>query len=158
MQIEIDPLSEVPLYQQLRDRVVEAIANGQLSPGDQLASVRQLAVAFGINVATVSKGYELLRREGLIRTNQKSGSVVARGPQSGPAAAGFFDEWATRLRTMLAEADAHGVPAEQLVTVTRTLLNGFAAARATNSPHADRPGGEPKDTDDTDDNDKGVLR
>jgi DNA-binding transcriptional regulator YhcF (GntR family) len=150
MQIEIDPLSEVPLYQQLRDRVVEAIANGELSPGDQLASVRQLAVAFGINVATVSKGYELLRREGLIRTNQKSGSVVARGPESGPPPAGFVDEWTTRLRTLLAEADAQGVADEHLVTATRAVLHDFAAARASNSPHADRPG------DDT--HHKGVLR
>jgi DNA-binding transcriptional regulator YhcF (GntR family) len=156
MQIEIDPVSEVPLYQQLRDRVVEAIANGELSPGDQLASVRQLAVAFGINVATVSKGYELLRREGLIRTNQKSGSVVARGPDSGPAVAGFFDEWTTRLRTLLAEADAHGVPDEQLVTATRTILQEFTAARATTSPHGDRPDGG--DDTDAQSGDKGVLR
>jgi len=143
MQIEIDPLSEVPLYQQLRDRVVEAIANGELAPGEQLASVRQLAVAFGINVATVSKGYELLRREGLIRTNQKSGSVVARGPGSGPASEEFFEEWATRLRTLLAEADAHGVHADRITRTTRETLDGFAAARASHSPDGE---------------DKGVLR
>jgi len=130
MQIEIDPQSEVPLYQQLRDRIVEAIAEGALVPGDQLASVRQVAVAFGINVATVTKGYDLLRREGLIRTNQKSGSVVARGPESGPAADGFEQEWSTRLRTLLAEADAHGVPASALVHRTKDLLAGFAHARA----------------------------
>jgi len=134
MQVEIDPQSEVPLYQQLRDRVVEAIAEGRLAPGDQLASVRQLAVAFGINVATVSKGYELLRQEGLIRTNQKSGSVVARGPGSGPASAGFIEEWTTRLRTLLAEADAQGVPHARLVELTRDTVAGFAAARTVQPP------------------------
>jgi len=129
MQVEIDPQSEVPLYQQLRDRVVEAIAEGRLAPGDQLASVRQLAVAFGINVATVSKGYELLRREGLIRTNQKSGSVVARGPQSGQASRAFVDEWMTRLRTLLAEAEAQGVSSVEVVHSAKAVVDGFASER-----------------------------
>lgn len=133
MQIEIDPLSEVPLYQQLRDRIVEAIAEGLLLPGDQLTSVRQLAVAFGINVATVSKGYELLRREGLIRINQKSGSVVARSPESSPASAEFVADWVVRLRTLLAEAYAQGVPSDQLVQLAQQGVEGFAAAFEANS-------------------------
>lgn len=130
MQIEIDPQSDVSLYQQLRDRVVEAIAEGRLVPGEQLASVRQLAVAFGINVATVGKGYDLLRQEGLIRTNQKSGSVVARGPQSAAATTDFIDGWAARLTTLLAEAEAQGVPAEQVIRLSESILTGFADARA----------------------------
>lgn len=129
MQIEIDPLSEVALYQQLRDRVVEAIAEGRLVPGDQLASVRQLAAAFAINVATVNKGYELLRHEGLIRTNQKSGSVVARGPDSSEASAEFVDAWVLRLRTLLAEAIAQGVPSAQLLGLVQQGIGGFAEAR-----------------------------
>jgi len=130
MQVDIDPLSDVPLYQQLRDRIVEGIASGQLAPGDPLASVRQVAVAFGINVATVGKGYDLLRVEGLIRTNRKSGSVVARGPQSGPPAAGFADGWTARLRTLLAEAVDQGVPDAGILGTVTTTLDGFARARA----------------------------
>ena len=86
MEILLDPHSETPLYQQLRDRMVEAIAARDLAPGEQLASVRQVAVAFGINVATVGKAYELLRDEGFITTSHKSRSVVARGPASGATA------------------------------------------------------------------------
>ena len=140
MQIEIDPLSEVPLYQQLRDRVVEAIAEGRLLPGDQLTSVRQLAAAFGINVATVSKGYELLRSEGLIRINQKSGSVVARSPESSPASAEFVADWVARLRTLLAEASAQGVPSDQLVHLAQQGVEEFAAAFGANSSARDYEG------------------
>ena len=128
MLIDIDPDSESPLYQQLRDQVVEAIADGTLKPGEALASVRQLASQFGINSATVGKGYELLRREGLVRTSRRSGSVVARGPAE-PPTAGFSDGWTDRLRTLLAEAVAHGMPEPAIRAATDSLLADFAAHR-----------------------------
>lgn len=135
MLIDIDPDSESPLYQQLRDQVVRAIAEGTLKPGDALASVRQLALQFGINSATVGKGYELLRHEGLVRTSRRSGSVVARGPADEPTP-GFSEGWTGRLRTLLAEAVAHGMPDESIRTTTDTVLTDFAARRTdhTRSP------------------------
>jgi GntR family transcriptional regulator len=126
MEIQLDPLSDTPLYQQLRDRIVEAIAAGTLAPGDQLASVRQLAVSFGINVATVGKAYELLRDESLISTSHKSRSVIARGPASGPAVANFINGWTTRLTTILAEAVAQGMPLTEISAYTSTILTAFA--------------------------------
>jgi len=129
MLIDIDPDSESPLYQQLRDQVVRGIADGTLKPGDPLASVRQLAVQFGINSATVGKGYELLRHEGLVRTSRRSGSVIARGPAD-QQTAGFADGWTDRLRTLLAEAVAHGMPEASIRAATDSLLTDFATRRA----------------------------
>jgi len=129
MLIDIDPDSESPLYQQLRDQVVRAIADGTLHPGEALSSVRQLASQFGINTATVGKGYELLRHEGLVRTSRRSGSVVARGPADDPAP-GFIADWTERLRTLLAEAVAQGLPEASIRAATDTLLAEFAARRA----------------------------
>lgn len=128
MLIDIDPDSESPLYQQLRDQVVQAIADGTLRPGDALASVRELARQFGINSATVGKGYELLRHEGLVRTSRRSGSVVARGPADAPTA-DFAAGWSARLRTLLAEAVAHGMPEPAIRETTDSLLTDFAARR-----------------------------
>lgn len=128
MLIDIDPHSESPLYQQLRDQVVQAIADGTLQPGDALASVRQLAGQFGINAATVGKGYELLRQEGLVRTSRRSGSVVARGPADRPTA-GFATDWTARLRTLLAEAVAHGMTDAGIRDTAASLLADFAAHR-----------------------------
>ncbi|PRY15944.1 GntR family transcriptional regulator [Kineococcus rhizosphaerae] len=108
--LELDPLSEVPIYQQIRDRVVEAIAHGTLPVGAPLPSVRALAAEFGVNTATVAKAYDRLRGEGLLRTTSKSGSVVARGPGSGPAAPHVAADWRERLLTLLAEGHAQGVP------------------------------------------------
>ena len=128
MLIDIDPQSESPLYQQLRDQVVQAIADGTLHPGEPLASVRQLAGQFGINSATVGKGYELLRQEGLVRTSRRSGSVVARGPAD-PPTTGFAPGWTARLRTLLAEAVAHGMTESGIRETTDSLLTDFAAHR-----------------------------
>jgi len=129
MLIDIDPDSESPLYQQLRDQVVEAIADGSLKPGEALASVRLLATQFGINAATVGKGYDLLRHEGLVRTNRRSGSVVARGPAD-EQTPGFEAGWTPRLRTVLAEAVAHGMAETTIRSLTDSLLTEFAARRA----------------------------
>ena len=129
MLIDIDPDSESPLYQQLHDQVVEAIADGTLQPGEALASVRQLAVQFGINSATVGKGYELLRHEGLVRTSRRSGSVIARGPAD-EQTPGFEPGWTARRRTLLAEAVAHGMADGAIRATTDSLLTEFAARRA----------------------------
>jgi GntR family transcriptional regulator len=128
MLIDIDPDSESPLYQQLRDQVVRAIADGTLKPGEALASVRQLASQFGINSATVGKGYELLRHEGLVRTSRRSGSVIARGPSDQPTP-GFSTGWTDRLRTLLAEAVAHGTPEQSIRDTTDALLAEFVNRR-----------------------------
>ncbi|GAB3128069.1 GntR family transcriptional regulator [Glaciibacter psychrotolerans] len=134
MQIEIDPLSAVPLYQQIRDSTVDAIAAGELVPGEQLASVRQVALGFGINVQTVTKAYDALRREGFIRTNHKSGSVIARGPADPGADPGadpaFVGEWADRLATLLAEAVAQGVGDAEILGRVESQLGSFAERRA----------------------------
>lgn len=75
--IRIEPDSPVPVYQQLHDRIIEAIAAGDLADGAELESVRSLAKNFGINPATVKKAYDLLHSEGLIVTRSRSGSVVS---------------------------------------------------------------------------------
>lgn len=134
MQIEIDPVSEVPLYQQLRDRVVEGIAAGRLRPGDRLAPVRQLAGQFGINIATVGKGYDLLRGEGLVRTNRTAGSVIARGPRADDRRGAQWDDasrtsWKARLTTVLAEAVAQGEADDVVLETAGGILAGFAAER-----------------------------
>ena len=137
VQIQIDPVSAAPIYQQIRDRVVEGVAAGDLTPGDQLASVRQLAVDFGINVATVAKAYDVLRNEGIIRTNHKSGSVIARGPGTAPADDAFVADWSARLATLLAEAVAQGLTDAAIVERTNAIVGDFTARRSASNTAKD---------------------
>ena len=77
MIVEINQRSDVPIYEQLHRQVIAAIANDELAPGDQLPSVRSLAVDLGINLHTVNKAYALLRDEGYIVMRRGSGALVA---------------------------------------------------------------------------------
>ena len=77
MILRINLASEEPLYLQIRQQVVEAIAVGELAPGDRLPAVRQLAGELGINMHTVNKAYAVLRDEGFISMRSRSGAVVA---------------------------------------------------------------------------------
>ena len=77
MILNVDFSSDTPLYQQLRDQIVVGIAEGRLSPGEQLPTIRALAEESGINMMTVSKAYQLLKQEGYITTDRRSGARVA---------------------------------------------------------------------------------
>lgn len=77
MEIEIDLESGVPIYMQLVDRVKQMIASGQLQPGEQLPTMRQLATELRINYNTVGRAYLILDQEGVISTQQGRGTFVA---------------------------------------------------------------------------------
>jgi GntR family transcriptional regulator len=126
MLLSIQPDGPVPIYQQIRDRIVEAIADGRQPAGSALPPIRQLAVDVGVNFHTVNKGYDLLRQEGLLRLGRKSGAVVRRDAASGPPDPGWAQDWTGRLRTLLAEAAAQGMPAAGIVRECGTAMADFA--------------------------------
>ena len=126
MLLSIEPDGPVPIYQQIRDRIVEAIARGQQPAGSALPAIRQLAVDLGVNFHTVNKGYDLLRQEGLLRLSRKSGAVVRRDAGSGPPDPGWVQDWTGRLQTLLAEAAAQGMPATDIVRECQAAIGDFA--------------------------------
>ncbi|HEY7265337.1 MAG TPA: GntR family transcriptional regulator [Trebonia sp.] len=126
MLLSIEPDGPVPIYQQIRDRIVEAIARGGQPAGSALPSTRQLAVDLGVNFHTVNKGYDLLRQEGLLRLGRKSGAVVRRDASSGPPDPGWALDWTSRLGTLLAEAAAQGMPATDIVRGCQAAMADFA--------------------------------
>ena len=77
MLMTFDFNSSIPLYLQLRNQVVISIAEGRLLPGDRLPTIRALADESGINMMTVSKAYQLLKQEGYINTDRRSGAIIS---------------------------------------------------------------------------------
>ena len=78
MKPAIDNQSGVPFYRQIIEQVKFAISRGELSPGDRLPTVRQLAVDLSINPNTVVRAYRQLETEGVIETQQGSGTFVGQ--------------------------------------------------------------------------------
>ncbi|MEW5786053.1 MAG: GntR family transcriptional regulator, partial [Bacillota bacterium] len=72
----INTRSGVPIYVQLKEQIKTAVAGGILSAGDQLPSVRELAVALVINPNTVVRAYNELEHEGLLSIEQGRGTFV----------------------------------------------------------------------------------
>ncbi|CAI6082995.1 GntR family transcriptional regulator [Cohnella sp. JJ-181] len=108
MWMEIDLQSEVPIYTQLVDQLIEGIASEQLKPGDPLPSVRSLAADLGINLHTVNKAYQILKQDGFLQVHRKQGVVVQPGGMPGVDAA-FRAKLARGLRTLAAEAAVRGM-------------------------------------------------
>jgi GntR family transcriptional regulator len=74
---QLDLHSGVPAYRQIIDQVRGGIASGQLTAGDQLPTVRQLAVDLEINPNTVVRGYRELELGGLLETHQGTGTFIS---------------------------------------------------------------------------------
>ena len=77
MYLEIDFNSDEAFYVQLCNQIIIGIATSRLQEGDPLPSVRQLAEQIGINMHTVNKAYSILRQEGYIRLDRRTGAVIA---------------------------------------------------------------------------------
>ncbi|MCH8116678.1 MAG: GntR family transcriptional regulator [Proteobacteria bacterium] len=72
---------DLPIYRQLRDRVVAMILEGVLGDGDALPSVRNVAAEYRLNPLTVLKGYQELVDEGLVEKKRGRGMFVNDGAQ-----------------------------------------------------------------------------
>lgn len=75
-QFVLDPRSGVPVYRQIIDQVLGAIAAGKLRAGNQLPTVRQLAVDLAINPNTVVRAYRELEIREILATQQGTGTFV----------------------------------------------------------------------------------
>ena len=73
---------DLPIYRQLRDRVVAMILEGVLTDGDALPSVRNVAAEYRLNPLTVLKGYQELVDEGLVEKKRGRGMFVNNGAQA----------------------------------------------------------------------------
>lgn len=72
---------DMPIYQQIMDRMKQGIAVGELKAGQRLPSVRELALEAGVNPNTMQKALAELEREGLLYSQRTSGRFVAEGEQ-----------------------------------------------------------------------------
>ena len=119
MLFRLDFQSAVPIYRQIRDQVVLAVAQGELTPGERLPTTRALAEDAGVNVMTVSKAYQLLKAEGYLVTDRRAGAVV-RAPRG--KAAGLSAAQTARLSLLAGEARLAGLTLDDFVAACKAAF------------------------------------
>lgn len=112
--IHIDSRDSTPIYAQIERALRAAIASGRLKVGDQLPTVREMAVTLRVNANTVARVYSDLERQGVLETRRGVGSFVSATPERARPP----DEHRRRLRAfvtrVLADAAAAGFSADEL--------------------------------------------
>lgn len=121
MVISINDASEIPIYQQIRNQIVLGISDGRLAPGEQLPTVRALAEEIGINSMTVSKAYTLLKQEGYIYTDRRSGARVRQEFETNKELSEKFQEL---LRQIISEAKVSGMTQTEFFDLCKRIYKG----------------------------------
>ena len=112
MIIKINTLSQIPLYLQLRNQIVKGIGKGELTEGESLPTVRQMAADLGIN----SKAYQLLKNEGFLYTDRRLGSIV-HIPENEEPSSLFQEKLEDELELLSAEARIRGMNLEDFLSL-----------------------------------------
>ena len=117
--VTLDPRDATPIWAQLERGLRAAIAAGRLQAGDQLPTVRQLAVDLRVNANTVARVYSDLERSGVLETRRGVGSFIrAKADEARPK-----KEHEKRLRAfatrVVADGAAAGFTPEELVAAIR---------------------------------------
>jgi GntR family transcriptional regulator len=123
-QFEVHPSSGVPIYLQIIEQINALIAGGNLSEGDMLPSVRQMATELGVNPMTISKAYSRLEAEEIVERVRGKGMQVRKSALSGNAR-----ERLKELKPLLAQAIVRGrqlgLTDDQIQSLVNQLLREF---------------------------------
>jgi GntR family transcriptional regulator len=114
MPIQIDFRSGIPIYIQIMNQIRQMVANGDLKPGDQLPTVRQLAIDLQVNWNTVARAYRLLDEAGLISTQQGRGTFIWETPSEDTLRRLHQQTLEGLTRRYLAEAARLGVSSQEV--------------------------------------------
>lgn len=120
----VDPNHPLPIYAQLDRAIRAAIATGKFAPGEQLPTVRQLAVDLRLNANTVARVYLDLERAGIVEARRGIGTFVASEPPAVGPKPGRAGELRALVRRALDEAAAKGFSADDVLTQVTAVVNG----------------------------------
>ena len=116
----LDGQSGVPVYRQLIDQVQGAIASGVLKPGDQLPTVRLVAVELAINPNTVMRAYREMEIRGILDTQQGTGTFIA-DRQTQPTQEERERQLAQLVGEFVSRAGAAGLTVDELIDALKQL-------------------------------------
>jgi len=120
-----------PMYLQIMEQIKQRVAVGEWEPGDEIPSIRQLAMNLRVSVITIKRAYLELEREGVILTQQGKGSIVAPDQNLVPQL--YHEELSERLDEVARLGDLLGLSGEEIARRTREASNRLNEARLNES-------------------------
>jgi GntR family transcriptional regulator len=117
-QLFVDERSPLPVYAQLSEQVLGAVARGTARAGERLPSVRDVAATLGVNANTVNHAYAELERIGVVETRRGRGTFVAARRRA-PADRASLKELA---EPFVARAQALGYPGQHIVKTVAAIV------------------------------------
>jgi GntR family transcriptional regulator len=127
IQFQINTGSAEPIYRQLMDQLRRRVAAGQWVAGQELPSVRELALQLAVHPMTISKAYGLLENEGLLQRRRGLSMVIAAGHVKPAAARERIEQLRPTLERAAAEARELAIPSTQALQLFEQLLKASAA-------------------------------
>ena len=122
--VAIDSRDATPIYAQLERGLRAAIASGRLQPGDQLPTVRQLAVELKVNANTVARVYSELERAGILETRRGVGSFVSATPAQAHPPREHDRRLHAFVTRVLADAARAGLTVDEVAAAIHTYGQG----------------------------------
>jgi GntR family transcriptional regulator len=107
-----------PIYLQIMEQIRQRVVLGEWKPGEQIPSIRVMAIALQISVITVKRAYLELEREGVIVTQHGKGSIVAPDPDLGSRL--YDKEFEEHLRQVVRIGTLLGLTEEEIVERLRS--------------------------------------
>ena len=121
--LTVDPRSGVPIYLQLIEQVKRSVALGILQSGEQLPTVKQLALDLTINPNTVARAYRDLERDGVIETAAGRGSFVRTNGSAQNAKSAATDVARAAFDAAVREAKSIGLTADEVRGVSDSAID-----------------------------------
>jgi GntR family transcriptional regulator len=123
---QIDQKSGIPIYIQIMDQIKHLIATGALQPGQQLPTIRELAVNLTINLHTVAHAYAELEREGFLTIQRGRGTFITDG----------HSEQQLEVESLFVEALSLGYDPDQLEQALTAQIDHWRDTRQQPAPDA----------------------
>jgi len=116
---------DAPAYRQIADALRSHLVQGDLSPGDVLPPVRQIAIDLGVHFNTVAESYRVLAEEGWLDLKRRRGAMVLDRVHPATPDAQRTEAFARRLREWVAEVRAAGVSKTRIARMLRSAAEGI---------------------------------
>lgn len=119
--------SEVPIYLQIRNKIIEGIAKNEIKEWDKLPSVRELASGVEVNLHTVNKAYNLLKEEGFVTVDRRKGVIV--NIKRAKDDIEFKEKYKIKLNEIAAEGTAKGMNREEIISLLNKVLDCYEGGK-----------------------------